>query len=251
MSQLLVQVATPVAGAEVPRTCEVTGSISVEAAPGPLVSKSVNVKFGDGGLVVAATFLTATTWRCAGQLDPGQPPGSTVNITVTAEGIIQFPLAPPATGTEEVAATANLAVRIAYPLCPGNLPLVLLPVRLETRFFTLANNVTELRVRIYPDKIHLDSHEPDLLPTENEWGRHYWEQDWRAGNDATARATAWRQLADRFGAERAAWIARLLQPTNARPTTPTPSGQPLNPAPIYPTVTVVTDAKAKDSAWRH
>jgi hypothetical protein len=249
MSQLFVQVATPVASAEVPRTCEVTGSISVLAARGPLVSKSVNVKFGDGGPVVAATFLTATTWRCVGQLDPGQPPGSTVNITVTAEGIIQFPLAPPATGTEEVAATTNLAVRIAYPLCPGNLPLVLLPVRLETRFFTLANNVTELRVRVYPDKIHLDSHEPDLLPTENEWGTHYWEQDWRAGNDATARATAWRQLADRFGAARAAWIARLLQPTNARPTTPTPSNQPLNPAPIYPAVTVVTDGK--DSAWRH
>ncbi|MGZ5904624.1 MAG: hypothetical protein ACXWKQ_04685, partial [Reyranella sp.] len=106
-----------------------------------------------------------------------------------------------------------------------------------------------LRVRVYPDKIHLDSHEPDLLPTENEWGTHYWEQDWRAGNDATARATAWRQLADRFGPERAAWIARALQPTNARPTTPTAADQPLNPAPIFPAVTVVTDGK--DSAWRH
>jgi hypothetical protein len=249
MSQLFVQIATPVAGDEMLRTCEVTGSISAQAARGPLVSKSVNVRFGDRGPVVAATFLTATTWRCVGQLDPGQPPGSTVNITVTAEGIIQFPLAPRATGTEEVAATANLAVRIAYPLCPGNLPLVLLPVRLETRFFTLANSVTELRVRIYPDKIHLDSHEPDLLPTENEWGTHYWEQDWRAGNDATARATAWRQLADRFGAARAAWIARVLQPTNARPTTSTAPDQPLNPAPIYPAVAVVTDGK--DSAWRH
>src|SRR5438309_3953407 len=99
-------------------------------------------------------------------------------------------------------------------LCPGDLPLLLLPVRLETRFFTLPGNVTELRVRVYPDKIHLDSHEPDLLPTERDWGVHYWQQDWRAGNDASARATAWQQLADRFGAERAAWIARLLQPTN-------------------------------------
>src|SRR5215470_549320 len=170
MSQLLVQVATPVAGAEVPRTCEVTGSISVVAARGPLVSKSVNIKFGDGGPVVAATFLTATMWRCVGQLDAAQPPGSTVNITVTADGIIQFPLAPPATGTEEVAATATLAVRIAYPLCPGNLLLV----RLETRFFFLANNVTELRVRVYPDKIHLDFYYPDLLTTEKEWGTHYW-----------------------------------------------------------------------------
>ena len=56
-------------------------------------------------------------------------------------------------------------------LCPGDLPLVLLPVRLETRFFTLPGNVTELRVRVYPDKIHLDSHEPDLLPDRARLGR--------------------------------------------------------------------------------
>jgi hypothetical protein len=41
----------------------------------------------------------------------------------------------------------------------------------------------------------------------------------------------------------------VLQPTNARPTTPTAPDQPINPAPIFPAVTVVTDGK--DSAWRH
>src|SRR5262252_419279 len=96
----------------------------------------------------------------------------------------------------------------AQTLCPGDRPLVLMPVRLETRFFTLPGNVTELRVRVYPDKIHLDSHEPDLLSSERDWGAHYWEQDWRAGDDPNARAAAWQQLADRFGAERAAWIQR-------------------------------------------
>jgi hypothetical protein len=135
-------------------------------------------------------------------------------------------------------------------LCRSDLPLVLLPVRLETRFFALPTNVTELRVRIYPDKIHLDSHEPDLLPTENEWGAHYWEQDWRAGNDPTARAVAWRQLADRFGAQRAAWITRVLRPTNPqqRPPAPVPANQQLPVAPQLPTVTVVADGH--DSAWR-
>jgi hypothetical protein len=136
-------------------------------------------------------------------------------------------------------------------LCPGDLPLLLLPVRLETRFFTLPGNVTELRVRIYPDKIHFDSHEPDLLPTERDWGVHYWQQDWRAGNDANARATAWRQLADRFGAERAAWIQRVLRPTNqqARPTAPVSPNLLLPVAPIFPAVTVVADGA--NSAWRH
>ena len=55
-------------------------------------------------------------------------------------------------------------------MCPGDLPLVLLPVRLETRFFTLANGTTELRVRVFPDKIHLDSHEPELTADEQTWG---------------------------------------------------------------------------------
>ena len=58
---------------------------------------------------------------------------------------------------------------------------MLLPVRLETRFFTLANGTTELRVRVFPDKIHLDSHEPELTADEQTWGRHYWQQNWRRG----------------------------------------------------------------------
>jgi len=45
-------------------------------------------------------------------------------------------------------------------LCASDQPLVLLPVRLETRFFAQPDGSSELRVRIYPDKIHLDSHEP-------------------------------------------------------------------------------------------
>ena len=142
--------------------------------------------------------------------------------------------------------TTNAAVPTT--LCPGDLPLVLLPVRLETRFFPQPNGDSELRIRVYPDKIHLDSHERDLTADEHTWGRHYYEQDWHAGNDRAARMAAWQQLADRFGAERAAWIARLLQPINSnqRPTQSIPPDQPLTPPPVFPTVTVV----ASDSTWR-
>ena len=148
----------------------------------------------------------------------------------------------------------TLAAAAADPaspaLCPSDAPLVLLPVRLETRFFTLPDSAIELRIRVFPDKIHLDSHEPDLLPGERDWGAHYWEQDWRAGNDETARAVAWGQLVDRFGAARGGWIARVLTPTNAqqRPTAPVPGAQPLPVAPVFPAVPVVSDGK--DSAWR-
>ena len=110
------------------------------------------------------------------------------------------------------------------------------------------NGSIELRVRIFPDKIHLDSHEPDLTADEQTWGQHYWQQDWLAGNDTVARSDAWRQIADRSGANRAAWIIRVLQPTNAdqRPTSPTPAGHPLTVAPAFPAVAVAN----QDAAWR-
>jgi hypothetical protein len=59
-----------------------------------------------------------------------------------------------------------------------DLPLALLPVRLETRFFAQPHGGSELRVRVYPDKVHLDSHEVELTLDERDWGVHYWQQDW-------------------------------------------------------------------------
>jgi hypothetical protein len=94
-------------------------------------------------------------------------------------------------------------------------PLALFPVRLETRFFG-----TELRIRVYPDKVHLDSHDPALTANEQLWGRRYWELQWQAGSEDARLREAWRMLAGRLGPERAAWVARALTPTNPadRPT---------------------------------
>jgi len=101
------------------------------------------------------------------------------------------------------------------PDLPGavepDVPLVLLPVRLETRFRG-APPARELFVRVYPDDLHVDTHEPGLTAEEVEAGRRYWRQAW-AGQEKQDRA-AWNALASRFGAPRAAWIARVLTPTN-------------------------------------
>src|SRR5689334_11210577 len=86
-------------------------------------------------------------------------------------------------------------------------PLALFPVRLETRFFD-----SELRIRVYPDKVHLDSHDPALSANEQPWGRRYWELQWQAGSDDTRLREAWRMLAGRLGPERAAWVVRALTP---------------------------------------
>jgi hypothetical protein len=114
------------------------------------------------------------------------------------------------------------------------LPLVLFPVRLETRFFAQTDASYELRVRVYPDKIHMDSHEPELIAEELIWGQHFWEETWRAATDQERAKAAWQQLADRFDPSRAAWVARSLKPLNPgdRPTSPIAPGAPL-PKPIH------------------
>jgi hypothetical protein len=135
---------------------------------------------------------------------------------------------------------------VSTPLASGlPRPVVLLPVRLETRFFDTDDGNVELRVRVYPDKVHIDSHEPGLTADELTWGRHFWEQTWRAADDEERARVAWQQLADRFDPPRAAWIARALKPRNPgdRPASPIASDQPL-PKPVqFPA------PATKDEAW--
>ena len=119
-------------------------------------------------------------------------------------------------------------------LLNGDRPLVLFPVRLETRFFG-----QELRIRVFPDKIHVDTHEPELTADEVEWGKHFHTLLWNATTEE-ARKNAWRQLADRYGAERASWIARQLTPTN-------PAERPAKP-PKFPSPPVRPEAQ-KNETW--
>jgi hypothetical protein len=118
-------------------------------------------------------------------------------------------------------------------------PLVLLPVRLETRFNP--NLTTELMVRIIPDDIHGDSHEPELSSTEVEAGRNFWVKAWRAGTVEPAATTgeqnAWAELVGAVGTTRAAWVAKALTPTNPgdRSAQPTAVGTPFSVDPVFPT----------------
>lgn len=104
-------------------------------------------------------------------------------------------------------------------------PVTLLPVRLETRFVTPPNGSapTELRIRVYPDQVHVDAHEPRLTPAEVAAGQVYWRNRW---NPQTA-PRAWEELTRGIRPTRAAWIVRTLTPTNA-------VGAP--PGPQFPTV---------------
>lgn len=63
-------------------------------------------------------------------------------------------------------------------------PIALLPVRLETRFvdddWSVESDPTQLLVRVFPDQIHADSHEPGLTADELRWGQTFWATLWYA-----------------------------------------------------------------------
>lgn len=88
-------------------------------------------------------------------------------------------------------------------------PLVLLPVRLETRFGTVGGQTT-LRVRIYPDEIHVDSLIRGLTDAETAAGQAYWSAVW----PDPVPASAWGDLVSAVSPGRAEWVAHACTPAN-------------------------------------
>jgi hypothetical protein len=100
---------------------------------------------------------------------------------------------------------------------PDDLPFLLLPVRVETRFMPAASG-GELWVRIFPDEAAVHTHETELTATEVSNGRLFWRELWAAAQfaDEEARraseAGAWAKLALSYGGRRAAWVAARTRP---------------------------------------
>jgi hypothetical protein len=97
-------------------------------------------------------------------------------------------------------------------------PLLMLPVRLETRFAWLDKDIIGfdpnaareqvLLVRVYPDEIHEDSHEPELTPDELRWATEF-RAKLLAARDLKPIQDAWAELISRAGATRAAWLGQV------------------------------------------
>jgi hypothetical protein len=56
----------------------------------------------------------------------------------------------------------------------SDVPFLLLPIRLETRFHQTTGGGRELLIRVYPDDVFVDTHEPELTSEELAAGRGYW-----------------------------------------------------------------------------
>lgn len=95
---------------------------------------------------------------------------------------------------------------------PAEVPLLLLPLRLETRFVPSGRGAV-LKVRIYPDEIHVDRTRPGLSEPEAEAGRAYWTALFQAPDDSGIEAP-WAQLRAIAGPQRARHVALATRPTN-------------------------------------
>ena len=114
----------------------------------------------------------------------------------------------------------------------ANVPLLLVPVRVQTKFVhnTAQELIAyqeahpevlrydyELLVRIYPDQLSIDRHEEGLTASEIASGQLYWEQALTSPDRADKgrhSLLAWQQLLDRYGANRAFWIVQHVVPVS-------------------------------------
>ena len=98
-------------------------------------------------------------------------------------------------------------------------PILLMPVRLETRFKDVQPSgagapTPQLWVRIYPDDCWVDAFDPRLTESEATSARAYWIAVWEAGGVEQQERAAWRSLVRSHGAGRAAWIVEQFTPVN-------------------------------------
>lgn len=106
----------------------------------------------------------------------------------------------------------------------ANYPILLFPVRLETRFVTRTDGPAasrQLLVRVYPDECLVDSFDPDLSESEVKNLRRYWATIWSAGGDEPRERAAWRELCAAHGAGRALYLTAHYTPlsdSDPRPT---------------------------------
>lgn len=116
----------------------------------------------------------------------------------------------------------------------GGIPIAFFPVRIETRFRRGESGTGgELRVRLYPDGMLADQHEPLLTLSEVQAGQEYWRRAWSDGDERDA----WTILLKFAVAPRAAWIVEQTTPTN--PAVRPPSGN--VPAPQFADVPTRAD----------
>ncbi len=105
-------------------------------------------------------------------------------------------------------------------------PLLLLPLRIETRFKKIPSATGpkhQLWVRVFPDECSIDTFENTVTEAEIKKAKDYWLSIWNTGSSAeeelegfisAGKKAAWRNLAGNFQPGRAYWITEQYIPLN-------------------------------------
>jgi hypothetical protein len=97
---------------------------------------------------------------------------------------------------------------------PDRSPILLLPLRLETRFKTAEDGRPQLWVRVFPDTCLIDTFEPTLTEQEVRNAQAFWARFWSAAGDEALERAAWRELVAAHGSGRSRWIILHYTPLN-------------------------------------
>jgi hypothetical protein len=104
-----------------------------------------------------------------------------------------------------------------------SIPILLFPVRLETRFhqsvpvvpgIAAVASTHQLWIRIYPDDCQVDSFDELLTKSDLDNATAFWIARWRAGGVEAQERGAWRVFVGGAGSGRAAYIIKQFAPLN-------------------------------------
>ena len=99
----------------------------------------------------------------------------------------------------------------------GTLPILLFPLRMQTRFAAHPGG-RDLLVRVFPDDVSVQSHDPVLTEAERDVGNQFWAAPETSDEPKTkTRPAIWRGMAARYGLRRAAWVMRAAHPDAPAP----------------------------------
>ena len=125
-------------------------------------------------------------------------------------------------------------------------PILLFPVRLETRFKSETDPETgarreQLWVRVFPDTVSVDAFGEELSESEVADAKKYWTEVWAAAGDEDGERAAWHELVGSHSSGRSSWVVASFRPTNEaqQPRTAT---DPVV-APVFP------DVETTPSTW--
>lgn len=104
----------------------------------------------------------------------------------------------------------------------GDIPILLAPLRVQTRFAD-GQDGRALLIRVYPDDFSVQTHDSELAPAERAAGDAYWAAPVDKPDAQTpSRIELWRAMFATYGAPRASYIRERTDPDNAPAVAPTP-----------------------------